>query len=304
MEQWKRLMGQVEREHGVVSRDDLVGAGLSPRELARWCADGRLVPAAHGVYRLGGVPPSFEAEVLAAIKVFSGASWASHHTASRLWPLGIEGRERRIELIRPDDLSAQRSAARVHRSTVLLPHHLTTLRGIPVTTPARTFFDLARTTGSVRLGRAVTVALREGRCTITGLYRVLYDLGGRGRPGTRRMRQVLDEKGIGYVATESELDELGRALLVGAGIEWQVEMSDERGYIRRVDGLHRAARVVLEFDGAAYHDPPEQAALDEEGDVRLGRMGYRVERLRWHHITQEGDATRSRVLRLVRLDAA
>lgn len=297
-------MDQVERQHGVVARDDLLAAGLSPRELARWAEDGRLVSMARGVYRIGGVPPTFEAEVLAAIKVYSGDTWASHHTASRLASLGVYGPDPRIELTRPDDLSAQRCAARVHRSTTLPPHHLTTLRGIPMTTPARTLFDLARTTGPVRLGRATTVALRDGKCTISGLYRVLYDLGGRGRPGTRRMRAVLDEKGHHYVPTESELDELGRALLAGIGIEWQVELSDERGYIRRVDGLHRSSGLVIEFDGAAFHDPPEQAALDDDGDARLRATGHTVERLRWGQVTREGDATRARVLRLVRTAAA
>lgn len=216
MEHWKELMAKVEREHGIVTRDGLHAGGLSPRQVARWTSDGRLVPVAHGVFRLGGVPPSHGSEVLAAIKVFPGETWASHHTAARLWGLGIVGREQRIELTRPTLLSAQRSVARIHRSTTLLPHHLTSVAGIPVTTAARTFFDLSRTTGPMRLSRAVTKATRDNLCTMGGMYRVLFDLGGRGRPGTRRMRQVLDEKGIDYVPTESELDEIGRALLGGS----------------------------------------------------------------------------------------
>lgn len=306
MERWKALMAKVEREHGIVTRDDLHAGGLSPRQVARWTDDGRLVPMAYGVFRLGGVPPSFEAEVLAAVKVFPDETWASHHTAARLWGIGVAGREPRIELTRPTLLSGQRSVARIHRSTTLGPHHLTSLRGIPVTTPARTLFDLARTTGPTRLGRAVTRATRDDLCTVGSLYRVLFDLGGRGRPGTRRMRQVLDEKGIEYVPTESELDDIGRALLGDiSGLAWQVEMSDEQGYIRRVDGLHQAARVVVEFDGAAFHEhDPEQVALDGAGDARLGAMGYRVERLRWADVTRHAEATRTRVGRLVTAAAA
>lgn len=305
MERWKQLMQQVEREHGVVTRDALVGAGLPSRQIDRWSEDGRLVPAAHGVFRLGGAPPTFDAEVLAAVKVFDGETWASHHTASRLWAAGIHGREQRVELTRPEGLSARRSIARVHRTSLLPPRHVTTLRGIPVTTVARTLFDLARTTGPMRLGRAVTEVTRNGQCTIGGLYRVYHDLGRRGRPGTRRMREVLDAKGPHYVPTESELDEIGRALLAGApGLEWQVEMADERGYIRRVDGLHRAARLVLEFDGAPFHDPPEQAALDADGDRRLDALGFRVHRYRWRHVTRLADATLAEVLDLVRASAA
>lgn len=110
------------------------------------------------------------------------------------------------------------------------------------------------------------------------------------------MREVLEAKGIDYVPTESELDEVGRAVLAGVGgIEWQVEMSDEQGYIRRVDGLHRTARLVVEFDGAAFHDPPEQATLDRSGDARLDAMGYAVRRLRWVDVTRLAPRTASEI---------
>ncbi|MEZ5138608.1 MAG: hypothetical protein R2711_07510 [Acidimicrobiales bacterium] len=42
-------------------------------------------------------------------------------------------------------------------------------------------------------------------------------------------------------------------------------MSDERGYIRRVDGLHRAGRLVIEWDGA------EDSTTDRTSDVSMPR---------------------------------
>ncbi|HEX7136153.1 MAG TPA: hypothetical protein VF228_26465, partial [Iamia sp.] len=178
--------------------------------------------------------------------------------------------------------------------------------GIPLTTPSRTLFDLARTTEPNRLARAVKRAVHTDSipCSIASLYRVLYDLGGRGRPGTRRMRQVLDEWDEGEPGTESELDEIGRALLHSVpGIRWQVEISDDEGYIRRVDGIVDPIDLVLEFD-SRFHDDPAQRALDADGDRRLLRLGLLTRRYRWRDLTRRGDLTLAELERLVLLATA
>lgn len=303
METWTDLTRTAEHRFGVVTRDELLAAGLADRTIDAWSATGRLVPLARGVYRLAGVPPSFAAEVMAAILVFPGDTWAARHSAARLLGSPMQSGERRIELVRPVELSAQRSIARVYRSTCLPPHHLTTVDGIPLTTASRTAFDLARTTGAVRLGRFVDWAIVEGLATMGSLYRVLYDLGGRGRPGTRRMREVLDARGLDHVPPASELEAVGMALLDGLGFTWQVELSDERGYIRRVDGCHRPGRLVVELDGK-YHDGEAQRALDRAGDRRIEAMGYDVERLRWVDVTRDGEATRARIIARLRAAVA
>ena len=175
------------------------------------------------------------------------------------------------------------------------------LRGVPVTTPSRTIFDLARSTPPARLARVVKQAVHADGipCSIASLYRVLYDLGGQGRPGTRRMRRVLDAWDLGEPATESELDEIGRALMARIpDVRWQVEISDERGYIRRVDGLIDRIGVVLEFD-SRFHDDPAQRSLDIEGDRRLLRLGLVTRRDRWADLTRRGDLTLAELERLL-----
>lgn len=303
MQTWTDLTQIAEHRFGIVTRDELLAAGLAERTIDSWAARRRLLPVARGVYRLAGVPPSFEGDVMAAILVFPGDTWASHHTVARLLGIPVWGTEQRIELTRPTELSAQRSIARVYRSTCLPSHHLTTTRGIPTTTASRLVFDLARTVGPARLGRVVDAVLVEGLGTMSSLYRVLYDLGGRGRPGTRRMRQVLDGRGLDHVPPASELEAVGMALLDGLGFEWQVEMSDERGFIRRVDGCHRPGRLIVELDGK-YHDGAAQRALDLAGDRRLQAMGWTVERLRWADVTRDGEQVRARIAARLRTAVA
>lgn len=298
MDSWKQVAQAAERTRGVTTYDAMRATGLTDRQIRRCVAEGRLVDSGYGVFRVGGVPPSFEADVLAALLEFPGEAWASHHTAGRLQDLRVWARDQRIELTRPTVLSATRSGARVHRSTRILDHHVTVVRGVPCTTASRTLFDLARTTGEARLRRGIDRGLNLGICTMGSLYQVHYELGGRGRPGTRRMRAVLADLGRDHVPPESELEVVGMALLDGLGFEWQVEISDERGYIRRVDGLNRAASLVLELDGRQHRREP-QLSLDRSGDRRLRALGLEVVRLDWDDVTAHGEATRDRIVDLV-----
>ncbi|MEZ5204563.1 MAG: type IV toxin-antitoxin system AbiEi family antitoxin domain-containing protein [Acidimicrobiales bacterium] len=279
------LAARAERRHGLLTSEDLAAAGIDRREVQRWLRRGRLEVEGRGVFRIGGCPATTESRILAAILTAEVGSWASHLTAAWLHEQPGIGRPGRIEIMRLHSTSNQRTSACG-----------TAPRTCPTTTPpssgaSRSPRSPARSSTSPVLGergldRAVEAAIRTSACTIGALHRVVEDLGGRGRPGTAAMRAVLLDRGRTYVPTESELDLLGRAVVAPIeGIEWQVELSDERGYIRRVDGLHRAAGLVIEWDGAEFHDRPDQRRLDAEGDERLRRLGLEVVRFGWADVT-------------------
>lgn len=300
------VMALASRQHGILTLDDLLAAGIGERRTQSWARTGRLIQVHRGVYRVAGAPASFESGAFAAVVAHGPHTWAADRTAGALWGIdGFPADQGRVHVLRTVGLSNQRVGARVHRSTTVPDHHVTVHRSIPVTTVSRTLFDLARTVGPIRMDRAVESALRTRHCTIASLYRVFADLGGRGRPGTRRMREILGTRGRGYVPTESELDVVGRAVVSSlGGFEWQVPISDERGYIRRVDGLHRASRLVIEWDGAAFHDGRLASAQDRAGDERLEALGLAVRRFRWADVTEHAELTRRTVARLIRPAAA
>lgn len=284
MELWDEITNRAERRHGVVAIADLVRAGATRNQIKRWVDNDRLVSCGYGTFRVAGAPASYDGSVLAAIEEFPGETWASHRTAGRLHGLPVSVPPGLVEVTRPVDLSAQRSAAVVHRSSRIPDHHRVVVRGIPCLSVSRTVFDLARTVPVPVLRRVVDRGLIGQMCTIGSLWQVLYDVGGRGRPGTRRMREVLEAMGEGYVPPASQLEAVGMALLDGRGFEWQVELSDERGYIRRVDGLHRSRRLVVEFDGPQHQREP-QRSHDTDGDRRLEALGLEVLRLDWSDVT-------------------
>jgi hypothetical protein len=296
----RALAAAAERRHGLLTVDDLHAAGLDGKGIHRWLMAGRLVAMARGVYRVGGAPPSPASWVLAAVLVHGARTWASHRTAAWWWGVPGFGRPGRVELTRDADRSNGRAGAIVHRTGSMPSHHHTVRDAIPVTTLSRTMFDLAGCVGPFQLDRAVEWALRTPWCSIGGLHRVTEELGGRGRTGTKAMRTQLHARGRDYVPTESELDVLGRAVVASIpGIDWQVEVCDERGYIRRVDGIHRGSGLIIEWDGAEFHDGDAQRALDEEGDRRLALLGLRVVRYRWVDVTEGADRVRAELRRLI-----
>ena len=132
------------------------------------------------------------------------------------------------------------------------------------------------------LDRAIEEALRARLCTIGSLYRVLAELGGRGRPGTVKMRSALATRGLDHRPTKSDLELIGRALLADLpGIEWEVPMADEQGFIRSIDARVAHAHLVVEFDGRAFHSRPEDVERDAAEAARLIALGNVVLRLTW-----------------------
>lgn len=288
---WAEVARRAEAQHGVVSVDDLLFAGMSTYQVSEEVRRGRLVAMGRGSYRVAGVRLTFESRVLGVIAVHGPSTWASHRTAAALW--GVPGfpEDHRIELLRPVDGSNQRRGARVHRSSAIPPHHVTRHRGVPVTSVSRTTFDLAGTIGPVRLERAVGEVVRRELTTDSSLRIMVAELGCRGRPGTRQLRRVLEDRGAGPVGTA--LEDLARAVIVAAGLpepEWQVDISDAEGWIGCVDGLFRSAGVILELDSREWHAQPTDVAHDARRDRRCAAAGYLVLRLRWSDLTQRPEA--------------
>lgn len=81
----KLMDGLARTQHGLVTRRQLLDAGLSPSTIKRWVSAGRLIVVYRPVYRLAGSPPSWEQRILAAVLAAGDGSVASHRSAARLW---------------------------------------------------------------------------------------------------------------------------------------------------------------------------------------------------------------------------
>src|SRR5262249_12949176 len=129
--------------------------------------------------------------------------------------------------------------------------------------------------------RVLNDALARRGLTLGQLAVVLATIGRRGRPGTALARKLLAELGPDYVPTESDGESLVMELVEALDIERperQVLLSDEQGWVGRVDFLWRRASFVLEIDGQ-WHDGPLDQASDAERDRRIEALGLKVRRV-------------------------
>jgi very-short-patch-repair endonuclease len=152
--------------------------------------------------------------------------------------------------------------------------------GVPVTAPARTLLDIAALLPERDLARAVEEAqvlrLVEPRALMTQL--------GRGRRGAASLRAALQAQ-FEPSLTRSEAEILLLELIRGTGLP--APETNVRVLGHEVDFLWRAAKLVVEVDGFAYHSTREAFERDRRRDARLQSAGFRVVRFTYRQIVEE-----------------
>lgn len=125
--------------------------------------------------------------------------------------------------------------------------------------------------------------------SIAQLERVLAQLGGRGRGGTALFRELLDARGEGFVATESELEDLLFAVLQRFGLPLPAKQVVVGGDlpVGRVDFIYRDLRVIIEADSRKHHSALLDADRDRWRDLELAAAGFTVIRVSWRQLVDE-----------------
>jgi hypothetical protein len=138
---WREVSAQAAEQYGVVTLDDAL-LNVSHEQVRYAVREGRLEPVFtnSATYRFAGVPESWEQRQYAACRATGGPT--SHNAAGRVWGVAHVPAVR-LTLTVPADQVVRLEGVVAHRSNKLLPHHVTTYAGIPVTTGARTLVDLS-----------------------------------------------------------------------------------------------------------------------------------------------------------------
>ena len=136
------------RSHGIVSRSELLAAGVTAREIERRQERGHLIVEFRGVYRVGHRAPSLVAKYMAAVKACGQGAALSGPAAAYLYGL-IKGAEPLPHVTAPRERRVRGVVTKRSRTIERTNH-----RGIQVTTVARTLVDLASTLSLTALARA------------------------------------------------------------------------------------------------------------------------------------------------------
>jgi very-short-patch-repair endonuclease len=261
------------RQHGAMAWRQLREIGVDRRLAGRRCRAGVWEWATPTVLRLTGAPRSPEQRLVISILHAGPTAMASHESAAWLWALPGFGAS--------DDVLLGRGSHPVigagHRPTLVLPHHRTTVRGIPCTSLPRTLFDLAGTGHySGRMPSLVNAVVNRSPAMLPALHRTLDELACRGRPGITLMRDVLGERPIGTRVVESGLEARVLQIARNAGIldlEPQLDVGGH-SWLGRVDFAIRRLRLLIEVDSVIHHSSPADIARDDERDEAMLAAGW------------------------------
>src|SRR5206468_8728936 len=165
----------------------------------------RLLPVRPHVYGLPGMANTWHRLLLAAVLGAGDGAVGSHGAAAALHHIpGFP--EGPLDVTLPRGATPVAAGATVHESLCLPPSHSKVVQGIPVTSVARTIFDLCGRVHPLRAERALDNCLSRQMVTVPALWRVHGDLAEHGRAGTVLLRELLLGRGNGYVAPASELE--------------------------------------------------------------------------------------------------
>lgn len=291
----------------IITIDEARAAGLTSDQVRQRVRSGRWESVTTGVYLRSRVTTVDEHErvrqghvarsVGCALR-HAGSVIALHSAAACHQLPTVSARPSHVHLISRSGRAGLRSGVHIHRlaleeSEVIAPGWMG-LRA-PVTTPLRTWVDIARF-GSLTDSLAVgDDGVRRGLFTIADLADAAGASAGRGCRLMSVAAQLVD--GIRETPLESWSSACFHEWSLPAPQLQAVIVDDRGGFIGRVDFLWKHARLIGEADGALKYDDRRSNYEEKRREDALRALGYQVIRWGW------GDLRRPQELRR-RLESA
>lgn len=282
-----------ERQLGLVTRSQLVADGAGPSTICRLVDSGHLVPLATGVFRLGGVPPAWEQDVLAACLAAGPLTVASHRTAAALHDLGVRAGPRIDLLAHRWERTHRGPEVAVHEALDLRAEDVTRIGPIPVTTPVRTVLDLASCLGAEQLARVADEVVRRDPEAAVVLERRFVETRRRGKRGYARLAVVLQEVLGRPLATDSRFEDVMVALITARGLPMPVAQHPVvlgRTEVH-LDLAWPELLLAVECDSLSHHRDVHAFRWDRRRQNLLVLAGWMVLRCSWDDVTSRREAT-------------
>lgn len=251
---------------------------------------GRLHLLHRGVYAFGDGSVSRRGQWLGAVLACGEGALLSHGTAAALWGLA-RPRGSDVEVTAPAGRTMQGIV--VHECAVF-EEDRAVAAGIPVTSVARTLFDLAEVVDERRLEKAYEEADRLGLLQVPALEGVCAR--SHGRRALRPIRSLIDAART-PTDTQSPLED--RVLDLCREHDLPPPATGARVEGREVDALWPKQKLVVEADGWTTHRHRAAFERDRARDAAMQAAGYRVIRLTHQRLEREPKAIVHELRRLL-----
>ena len=257
--------------HGVVTRAQLLNAGVTAERSRSRLQSGGLIRVHRGVYRVGHRAPSTEATYLAAVLAAGEGALLGGRAAAYLLVL-VKGTAPPPEVIARTQRRIE--GVTTHRSRSLKARDATTFRGIPVTTVPRTLVDIASELSVDALARACHEAGVRYGTTPRAVEAVLAHRPN--SPGAKKLRRVIH--GDIHV-TLSKLEAHFLELLRNEGLP--LPKTNRPAGTRRVDCRWPEHQLTVELDGYRFHNSRHSWEQDRHREREARARGDDFRRYTW-----------------------
>jgi very-short-patch-repair endonuclease len=276
-------------QHGVVTRAQLLDAGLTTYEIRYRLRSGVLLREHRGVYRVGHRAPSVEAHYLAAVLACGEEARLSGRAAAHLLGL-LKGPVPRPEVTAP--LKKRVEGVEVRRGRLDLPDRAVH-RAIPITAVPRTLADLA------------------AHLTLDDLARACHEAGVRFGTTPAHVAAVLERRANTHGAAKLHRIVCGDARVTLSALERAFvgllrrhdlplpQMNRPAGGYR-VDCRWPEQRLTVELDSYRFHHSRHAWEQDRRREREARARGDEFRRYTWGDVFEEPDAMLAEVDRLLR----
>ena len=281
-----RIAELAARQHGVVSRRQLLEAGVTADAIKGRLLRGVLVSLHPGVYAFGHTELTVTGRWKAAT-LTSRSAVLSHRSAAALWGMGQPVLP--IEILRRHG-SQVRGGVRVRGTQYLPQGQVAEKSGIPVTTVERTLIDMAGTCSDSVVADAFSAARRLKIVDLALLTRLLDE---RPRKGAPRLRDLIRKFGPSR-STRSELESRFLSVCLDAGLPRPVVDAPKGS--RYLDFVWTSERVIAEIDSREHH----LDRFDEDRMRDLDHLARGFETVRvTHRMLKSPDSTTDGIRRVL-----
>ena len=285
---FSELAGLAAKQHGLMTHAQAMSAGLSRTALSRLVRAGAWEVVLPRVFRRKAASQTEGQALMAACLCLGSGAVVSHHSAAKL--LGLDVAATALEITTPLTLGRDLPGFTIHRSRAMMDEDRRELRGLPVTTAARTIIDLASCLEEDDLAILVEEAWRRRLAAPDWIARRLKVLGKKGRK-TGALAEIVTDCRARGAPLESALEvRLWRLLKKQPGLSMPTpnyEFRDDYAQPGRIDFAYPAHRLAIECDGYEFHGTREAFERDRLRTARLAALGWRVMPVTRRHLDEE-----------------
>lgn len=285
-----------DRQHGVVGRRQLLELGVGDGTTKRWLRAGRLHRLHREAYSVGHTRIYVRGEWMAAVLACGEDALLSHRSAATLWGLTRQyGRFVDVTAPAGRQFRPGREGVRLHRGR-LYEDDATKRAGIPVTTVARTLFDLSEVVDFDRLRRAWEEADRLRLLRPSALEQLCEF--GFGRRALKPIRRLLAENRVPTI-TRSPLEDRFSDFCREHLADLPEPLTNVSILDHEVDAYWPSHRLVVEMDSWEYHSHRAAFERDRTRDAAMEVADYRVIRLTHRQLETEASRITTQIRKIL-----